>query len=138
MHSVAKANQWLFGMRCQIGVDAASGLVHSVMNTAANVHELNTAADRVHGEERVIYGDSGHMGMEKLEAFKDYEADLSISMKPKQRRPLADIPKGRLVDLIEAAKANDRARSVNRFGSVNASLDFGRFAIEASARTTSS
>ena len=44
MHSVAKGNQWYFGMRCHIGVDAASGLVHSVVSTAANVHELNTAA----------------------------------------------------------------------------------------------
>jgi IS5 family transposase len=43
MHSVAKGNQWFFGMRCHIGVDAASGLVHSVVSTAANVHELNTA-----------------------------------------------------------------------------------------------
>ena len=46
MHSVAKGKQWFFGMRCHIGVDAASGLVHSVVSTAANVHELNTAADR--------------------------------------------------------------------------------------------
>jgi IS5 family transposase len=56
MHSVAKGNQWFFGMRCHIGVDAASGLVHSVVSTAANVHELNTAAERLHGEEKVVYG----------------------------------------------------------------------------------
>ena len=54
MHSVSKGNQWFFGMRCHIGVDAASGLVHSVVSTAANVHGLNTTSDRVHGEERVI------------------------------------------------------------------------------------
>jgi transposase, IS5 family len=65
MHSVAKCNQWFFGMRCHIGVDAASGLVHSVVSTAANVHELNTAAERTHGEEHVIYGDAGHIGIEK-------------------------------------------------------------------------
>lgn len=44
MHSVAKGNQWFFGMRCHIGVDADSGLVHSVVSTAANVHELNRAS----------------------------------------------------------------------------------------------
>lgn len=54
MHSVAKGNQWFFGMRCHSGVDVDSGLVHSVVSTAANVHELNTAAERVHGRERVI------------------------------------------------------------------------------------
>jgi IS5 family transposase len=49
MHLVATGNQWFYccaegfayGMRCHIGVDAASGLVHSVVSTAANVHELN-------------------------------------------------------------------------------------------------
>ena len=53
MHSVAKGKQWFhcfaesfaFEMRCHIGVDASSGLVHSVVYTAANVHELNTAMD---------------------------------------------------------------------------------------------
>ena len=53
MHSVAKGKQWYFGMRCHIGVDAASGLVHSVVSTAANVHELNTDAERLRGEGRV-------------------------------------------------------------------------------------
>ena len=70
MHSVAKGNQWFFGMRCHIGVDAASGLVHSVVSTAANVHELNTAAERLHGEEKMVYGDSGHLGIEKRQEFE--------------------------------------------------------------------
>jgi IS5 family transposase len=71
MHSVAKGKQWFFGMRCHIGVDATSGLVHSVENTAANVHERNTAADRLHGDERLIYGDAGHIGIEKRDDFQD-------------------------------------------------------------------
>ena len=79
MHSVAKGKQWFFGMRSHIGVDAASGLVHSVVNTAANVHELNTAADRIHGEEHMIYGDSGHIGIEKREEFKDCEAEMRVA-----------------------------------------------------------
>ena len=70
MYSVAKGNQWFFGMRCFNGVDADSGLVHSVVNTAANVHELNTAADRVHGEEGGIDGDSGHIGIGRREGFE--------------------------------------------------------------------
>jgi len=56
MYSLAKGKQCFFGIRCQIYVDAASGLVHSVVSTAANVHELNTAAERLHGNERLIYG----------------------------------------------------------------------------------
>jgi IS5 family transposase len=124
MHSVAKGNQWFFGMRCHIGVDAASGLVHSVVSTAANVHELNTAADRVHGEERVIYGDSGHIGIEKREAFKDCEAEMRIAMKPGQRRVLADTPEGRLLDLMEAAKAHVRAKVEHPFRIIKCQFGF--------------
>lgn len=124
MHSVAKGNQWFFGMRCHIGVDAASGLVHSVVSTAANVHELNTAADRVHGEERVIYGDSGHIGIEKREAFKDCEAEMRIAMKPGQRRVLPDTPEGRLLDLMEAAKAHVRAKVEHPFRIIKCQFGF--------------
>jgi IS5 family transposase len=124
MHSVAKGNQWFFGMRCHIGVDAASGLVHSVVSTAANVHELNTAPDRVHGEERVIYGDSGHIGIEKREAFKDCEAEMRIAMKPGQRRVLPDTPEGRLLDLMEAAKAHVRAKVEHPFRIIKCQFGF--------------
>jgi IS5 family transposase len=65
MHSLAVGNQRFFGMRCHIEVDAASGLVHSVVSTAANVHELNTSTKRLHGVKKVVYGDSGHLGIEK-------------------------------------------------------------------------
>jgi len=34
MHSSKKANQWYFGMKAHIGVDADSGLVHTVKGTA--------------------------------------------------------------------------------------------------------
>ena len=82
MHSVAKGNQWLFLMPCHIGVDAASCLVHSVVSTAANVHELKTAADRLHGKEKVVYGDSGHISIEKRQEFEDNHYELRIAMRP--------------------------------------------------------
>ena len=81
MPSVAKGKQWFLGMRFHVGVDAASALVCSVVSTAANVHELNTTADRVHGENRVIYGDSDDIGIESREAFKDCDAEMCIAMK---------------------------------------------------------
>jgi IS5 family transposase len=108
MHSVAKGNQWFFGMRCHIGVDAASGLVHSVVSTAANVHELNTAADRLHGEERLIYGDAGHIGIEKREEFRNCVAKFRVAMKPGQRRVPPETAEGRLFALVETAKAHFR------------------------------
>ena len=35
MHQVKKANQWHVGMKAHIGVDAESGLVHTVIGTTA-------------------------------------------------------------------------------------------------------
>jgi IS5 family transposase len=110
MHSVAKGNQWFFGMRCHIGVDAASGLVHSVVSTAANVHELNTAAERLHGEEKVVYGDSGHLGIEKREAFPNSACQFRIGMRSGRRCALPNTPEGRPEDLMETAKAHLRAK----------------------------
>jgi IS5 family transposase len=124
MHSVAKGNQWFFGMRCHIGVDVASGLVHSVVSTAANVHELNTAADRLHGEEKVVYGDSGHLGIEKREEFEDSPCQFRIAMRPGQRRALPDTPEGRLENLFETAKAHLRAKVEHPFRVIKRQFSF--------------
>ena len=124
MHSVAKGNQWFFGMRCHIGVDAASGLVHSVVSTAANVHELNTAAERLHGEEKVVYGDSGHLGIEKRGEFENSPCQFRIAMRPGQRRALPATPEGWLEDLFETAKAHLRAKVEHPFRVIKRQFGF--------------
>lgn len=43
MHQTKKGNEWKFGMKCNIGVDAGSGLVHSITATSANVHDITEA-----------------------------------------------------------------------------------------------
>ena len=44
MHQTKKGQQWHFGMKAHIGVDADSGLVHTVIGTAANVNDVTQAA----------------------------------------------------------------------------------------------
>ena len=51
MHQTKKGNQWYFGMKAQFGVDADSGLVHSVITTAANVSDMTQANARLYGQE---------------------------------------------------------------------------------------
>ena len=60
-----KGNQWYFGYKEHIGVDADSGLVHTVETTAANVHDSNMVAELLQGTEEDVYGDSGYLGAEK-------------------------------------------------------------------------
>lgn len=41
MHQTKKGNQWHFGMKAHIGVDAKIGLIHNLVTTPANEHDLN-------------------------------------------------------------------------------------------------
>ena len=43
MHQTKKGKQWHFGMKAHIGVDTQSGLVHTLIGTAANVHDVTQA-----------------------------------------------------------------------------------------------
>lgn len=62
MHQTKKGNQWHFGMKAHIGVDADSGLVHTVTTTAANEADVEQVADLLHGKEKFVYADSGYRG----------------------------------------------------------------------------
>jgi transposase, IS5 family len=62
MHQTKKGNQWYFGMKAHIGVDADSGLVHTVTTTAANEADVEQVADLLHGKERNVWADAGYRG----------------------------------------------------------------------------
>jgi transposase, IS5 family len=49
MHQTRKGNQWYFGMKAHIGVDVASGVVHTLTGTAANQADINQMAAVLHG-----------------------------------------------------------------------------------------
>ena len=54
MHQTRKGNQWYFGMKAHIGVDAKHGTVHSVSCTAANVNDVCQTDELLHGETAAI------------------------------------------------------------------------------------
>ena len=65
MHQTRKGQQWYFGMKAHIGVDAGTGYVHSVTVTAANVHDLDEMAHLVRPDDAVVYADAGYLGVER-------------------------------------------------------------------------
>ena len=65
MHQTKKHNQWYFGMKAHIGVDAISGLVRRVSGTAANVADVAQSHDLLHGQEKQVYPEAGYTGVEK-------------------------------------------------------------------------
>ena len=62
MHQTRKGNQWYFGLKAHIGVDAKEGHVHSLATSAANVADMHMLPDLLHGEERKVWGDAGYQG----------------------------------------------------------------------------
>lgn len=65
MHQTKKGNEWRFGMKCHAGVDAFSGLVHTITVTAANVHDITQAAQLIRKDDEFMYGDSAYLGIQK-------------------------------------------------------------------------
>ena len=62
MHQTKKGKQWYFGMKAHIGVDAGSGLAHSLTTTAANASDVNAGGSLLHGAETTAWGDAGYRG----------------------------------------------------------------------------
>ena len=76
MHQTKKGNQWYFGMKAHIGVDAGTGYVHSVSGTAASVHDLDQLTNLVRADDEVVYTDAGYQGAQKR---LDVAADKHLS-----------------------------------------------------------
>jgi len=111
-------------MKIHAGVDKDSGLIHSIVTTAANVHDLTPAAELLHGEEEVVYADAGYQGIEKRPEMKGKTARFRVAMRPGKRRALPDTPEGRLDDLVETAKAHIRAKGERPFRVIKQQFGF--------------
>ena len=113
MHQTKKGNQWHFGMKVHIGVDADSGLVHTVVGTSANAHDVTQASALLHGEESDVFADSGDRGVHKREEVIEDHAQVSwhVAMMPSHRKALdKDTPMGAILDALEKTKARIRAQ----------------------------
>ena len=60
MSSTKKNGQWHFGMKMHLGVDAQSGLIHSLEATTAKWPDCSSFAELLHGEEQAVFGDKGY------------------------------------------------------------------------------
>ena len=65
MHSRKKGNQRHFEMKAHIGVDADSGLVHTVRGTAGHMADVTEGSSLLHGEETAVFADAGYQGADK-------------------------------------------------------------------------
>jgi IS5 family transposase len=108
MHQTKKGNQWYFGMKAHIGVDVASGVVHTVVGTAANEADITQMAAVLHGAEEDVFADAGYTGADKRPEHEDRDVCWNIAIK---RSIIKALPKGlrELAEPVERALAQVRA-----------------------------
>lgn len=111
MHQTKKGNEWHFGMKAHIGVDIASGLVHTVKATAANVADIAQTHAVLHGQEKVVFADAGYIGVEKREEIMDQHPEVKFYVAAK-RGGIKAMKEGTLkqaIQHLEKKKAQVRA-----------------------------
>ena len=117
MRQTKKGNQWHFGMKMHSGVDAESGLIHSVVCTAANEADVAHGHRLLHGQERTVHGDSGYTGLHKRgEVTAAQQAgrlrkmiDWRIAIKRGHLKAMPEGPLKALCEWSERRKAQIRA-----------------------------
>ena len=115
MHQSKKGNQWYHGMKAHIGVDAESGLVHTVRGTAGNVNDVVEANALLHGEETEVFADAGYQGAHKR-ADAPEGVNWHVAMRPGKRRALDKTRRShQLIDELERFKASVRAKVEHPF-----------------------
>jgi IS5 family transposase len=100
MHQTRKGNQWYFGMKAHIGVDSNTKLIHSVVATAANVHDSQVLGDLLHGNETRVWGDSAYTGQKHV-----------LAEKAPQAKDFTQAKGGRYRELTEDDRAKNRNKS---------------------------
>jgi IS5 family transposase len=124
MHQTRKGNQWFFGLKAHIGVDRDSGLVHTVVATAANVADVTQTGALLHGKEKTVFADAGYTGADKREELKGKRIDWHIA---ERRHKVKALPEGELKDVtvwLEHLRAKVRARVEHPFRVIKQQFGF--------------
>ena len=115
MHQSKKGNQWYFGMKAHIGVDAESGLVHTVRGTSGNVNDVVEGNALLHGQESEVFADAGYQGAHKRADARD-GVNWHVAMRPGKRAALDKTRRSHeLIDELERLKASMRAKVEHPF-----------------------
>jgi transposase, IS5 family len=107
MTSSKKGNQWYFGMKAHIGVDAKSGLVHTAGVTTGKVHDAKVMDNLIREDDTAVYGDKGYASDAKKRAAENAGVLWAVKERAKPGR-----------DLTQRQRARNR-----RFGKVRAKVE---------------
>ena len=121
MHQTRKGQQWYFGMKLHIGVDSQSGLAHSAVVTAANVHDKHPLPNLLHGNEQRVYGDSAYASQKALIRGKAPKAKDFTNQRTRRCGVVDETQRSK-----NRNKSRIRARVEHVFGVVKRLWGFGK------------
>jgi len=137
MHQTKKGNQYYFGMKAHIGVDEESGLVHSVVGTAANVADVTQVDKLLHGVENVVCADAGYTGVEKRSEHAGREVIWQVAARRSTYRKLGkNSPLYKAKRKIEKAKAQVRAKVEHPFRVIKCQFGYVKVRFRGLAKNT--
>lgn len=86
MSSTKKGNNWHFGMKVHSKVDVATGYVTKIVGTTGKESDISVAHKLLTSEDKVVYGDSGYVGIEKRDDIKscNFDTEFRIVSRPKR------------------------------------------------------
>jgi IS5 family transposase len=137
MHQTKKGNQYYFGMKAHIGVDDESGLVHSVVGTAANVADVTQVDKLLHGDENMVGADAGYTGVEKRTEHEGREVIWQIAARRSTYKKLdkrSALYKAKRK--IEKAKAQVRAKVEHPFRVIKRQFGYVKTRLRGLAKNT--
>lgn len=135
MHQTRKGNQWYFGMKAHIGVDADSGLTHTVTTTAANVSDVVEVDKLLHGKEKTVYGDAGYTGAQKRAPKRGRKWHIAA-----KRHLIKKLPEGKLKEAakeVEYIKAAVRSKVEHPFRVIKCQFGYRKVRFKGLAKNTS-
>ncbi len=94
-------------------MDAESGLVHTIIGTAANVNDVTQGHALLHGDEQTVFADAGYQGAPRRDEATG--VDWHIAMRPGKRKQQKHAPWGSLTEQAEKLKASARAQVEHPF-----------------------
>ena len=130
MHQTRKGNVWCFSMKRHVGVNAGSGLVHTITVTSANKHDITETANLIREDDEAVYGDSGYLGIsdEHLASI-----EYRINRKPSHLQKVS----GNSLDwdrIIEHAKSSVRCKVEHPFRTVKCLFGYRKAAYRGLAK----
>ena len=95
MHQTRKGKQWYFGMKVHTGTDTASGLVHTIVGTPANVADVNVLGQLLHGAEESLHGDSAYHSKELQAQAEASGLQFNVNQRATRSKPLTKVQRAR-------------------------------------------